>query len=144
MGDVEEILLGIVIGRGGDDDEVGVAVCCAAVERGRQVQRDGVAGRILAREVTLYVFVLDGTLAAVEELNLFRDDIHGHHMVALRKERGDTEADITCSCYCDIHIINAFLSQQIYAYPTKKPRMAHPETGNEKSPAKLRGLLVLP
>ncbi len=108
MRGVEEILLGVVVRRGGDDDEVRASIGGAAVERGCQVQRDGIACGIGARQVTLDVVVLDGAYTTVEQIDLFRNDIHGRHMVALREKRGDAESHITGSCYCNIHVFDVF------------------------------------
>ena len=84
---VEEILLRVVVGRSGDDDEFGVTVGRAAVQRSGQGQR-------LLREVLLDVLVLDGRDAAVDLLDLLRDHVHGNDVVVLREERGDGEADV--------------------------------------------------
>ena len=55
---VEEVLLGIVVGGGCDDDEVGVAVGGGSVEGRLQVEPDRIAGSVLACEVFLDVIVL--------------------------------------------------------------------------------------
>ena len=96
MGRVEEVLFRVVVGRGGDHDEGGVAVGGAPVERRDEVQR-------LLGEVALQVLVLDRALAAVDFFDFFRDDVHGHHFVVLGEERGDAQADITGAGDCDFH-----------------------------------------
>ena len=96
VGGVEEVLLGVVVGGGGDDDEVGAGVCGPAVEGGGKPEG-------LLRKVLFDVFVLDGTFAAVDLFYFLGDDVDGDHLVLLREERGDGEADVSGSCYCDFH-----------------------------------------
>ena len=133
MRGVEEILLGIVVRGSGDDDEVGAAVGGAAVERGRQVQRDGIAGSIGASQVTLDVVVLDGAYTIVEQIDLFGNDIHGRHMVALREKRGDAESHITGSCYCNIHIFDVLETNKDTHIRSKSQRSRTPPEGQKKS-----------
>ena len=75
-GGVEEVLLAVVVGRGGDDHEVGVRVGLLAVERGGEVQ-------FLLGEVLLDVVVLDRGLTGVDHVDLRRDDVHSGHLMML-------------------------------------------------------------
>ena len=98
VGGVEEVLLGIVVGGRGDDDEVGVAVGGAPVEGRDEVQ-------FFFREVFLNVFVLNGRDAAVDLLDLLGDHVHGDDLVLLREERGDGEADVAGTGDCYFHTV---------------------------------------
>ena len=80
MGGVEEVLLAVVVGRGGYDHEVRVPVCRLAIEGGFEVEW-------LLRQVFLYVFVLDGRDTVVDFLYFLRDDVHRSHPMVLREER---------------------------------------------------------
>ena len=99
MRGVEEILLGVVVGRGGDDDEVGVAVGRAGVQRGGQPQRPG-------GEVFLDLLVLDRADAVVDLVDLLGDHVHRHHLVVLREEGGEAEAYVTGAGDCYLHIFS--------------------------------------
>ena len=99
VGGVEEVLLGVVVGRGGDDHEVGVAVGGRTVERGGEPQRPG-------GEVLLDLLVLDGADPAVDLVDLVRDHVHGHDVVVLREERSKAEAHIAGAGDCDFHIFS--------------------------------------
>ena len=92
---VEVVPDGVVVGRGRDDHEVGVAVGRSPVERGREVER-------LFGEVSLYVLVLYGRPAAVYEFNLFGDDVDGRDAVVLREEGRYAESDVAGSGNGDI------------------------------------------
>ena len=96
VGRVEEVLFRVVVGRGGDHDEGGVAVGGAPVERRDEVQR-------LLGQVAFQVLVLDRALPAVDFFDFFRDDVHGHHFVVLGEERRDAQADISGAGDCDFH-----------------------------------------
>ena len=95
-GGVEEIPLGIVIGRGGDDDDFRIFIGRFPVGGGGEVQ-------ILLRQVLLDVLILDRRLPVVHHVHLFRNDIHRHHMVVLGKKGGQRKAHIPRTCYCYIH-----------------------------------------
>ena len=91
---VEEILDGVVVGGGGDDHEVGVAVGGAAVEGGGEPQ-------FFFGEVFLDVLVLYGGDAAVDLVYFLGYDVHGGDVVVLRQEGGDAQAYVACACHGD-------------------------------------------
>ena len=89
---VEEVLLGVVVGGRGDDDELGVAVAGVLVEGGLEVE--GLGGQVF-----FDVVVLDGRLFVVDHVDAFGDDVHGGDLVMLGEQCGDAHADIAGSCY---------------------------------------------
>ena len=84
---VEVVLLGVVVGGGGYDNEIGIAVGRGAVECGREVER-------LFGQIALDVVVLDGRPAPVDHLHLFGDDVDGRYMVVLGQQRGDAHPHV--------------------------------------------------
>ena len=82
MGGVEEILLAVVVGRGGDYHEICIAVGGLPVQSGSQIQ-------VHFPEIFLDAVVLNRGNAAVDFLNLFRNHIHRRHFVVLRKKGRD-------------------------------------------------------
>ena len=84
---IEIVLLGVVVGGGGYDHEIGVAVGRRAVECGSEVER-------LFSKVALDVLVLDGRLPAVDHVNLFGNDVDGRHVVVLGQQRGDAHPHV--------------------------------------------------
>ena len=93
---VEEILLGVVVRGGGNHHEVRVFVRGTPVQGCHELQR-------LFREILFDVFVLDGRNPVIDLFNLFRDDVHCHHVVALCEQGRNAETDITRSGYCNFH-----------------------------------------
>ena len=91
---VEEVPDWVVVRRGGDDDELGVRVGPAPVEGGRQVQG-------FLRQVLLDVLVLDRGLAAVDQVHLLRDDVHGGDVVVLGLQRGEAQTYVAGAGYGD-------------------------------------------
>ena len=89
---VEEVLLAVVVGRGGDDHELGIAVAGLLVEG--SLEREGPAG-----EVVLNVVVLDWGFLIVDEVDPSRDHVNGGNVVVLCQQGGDTETDIAGTCY---------------------------------------------
>ena len=78
---VKEIPPAVIIGRCGNDDNFRISVRRLCVHGGREIQ-------ILLSQILLYVFILDGRLPMVHHIHLFRNNIHRHHMVVLRKKSG--------------------------------------------------------
>ena len=97
-GGVEEVLLAVVVGRGGDDHEVSVRVGLLAVERGGEVQ-------FLLGEVLLDVVVLNRGLTGVDHVDLRRDDVHGGDLMVLRQQRGQTQSHIAGAGHGDLQRI---------------------------------------
>ncbi len=93
---VEEVLLGVVIGGGRYDHELGISVGCTPVEGSGESQR-------LFRQVFLDVFVGYGADFTVDLLYFLGDYVNCRHLVMLRQQRGNAHAHISRSCYCDFH-----------------------------------------
>ena len=84
---VEVVLLRVVVGRSGNDHKVGVLVGSCAVKRRCKVQlaRDS-CFLVIAKftsEIFLNVFVLNRADAVVDFFDLFRNNVHGCHLVVL-------------------------------------------------------------
>ena len=82
MGGVEEILLAVVVGRGGNDHEVRVPVGGLSVKGGGELQR-------LGSQIFLDVIVLDRGDPVVDFLYLLCNHIHCCYLVTLRKQCRD-------------------------------------------------------
>ena len=78
MGGIEEILLRVIIGRSGDDNEFRISVGALPVESSDKVQR-------LLFQVLLYVLILNRTLFPVDFLYLLPYDIDSDNLVVLRQ-----------------------------------------------------------
>ena len=99
---VEEVLLWVVVGGGGNDNEVGIAVCLSAVEGCAQVQ-------LFLGQVFLDILILNGRYAVVDFLDFLGDDVNGYNFVVLCQQSGDTQSYISCSCDCYFHCSCLFL-----------------------------------
>ena len=97
-GGIEIVFLAVIIGGGGDDDKVRISVGIFAVQRGSQVQ-------LFFGQILFNIFVLNGGFALVDQLHLFRDNIHGSHVVVLAQQRGNGEAHIACTGYGNIVLL---------------------------------------
>lgn len=73
---IKDILLGIIVGRCRDDDEIGIPVSSFCIQRGSQIQ-------ILLCQILFNIIILDGRLTMVYHVYLFRDNIHRCHMIVL-------------------------------------------------------------
>ncbi len=91
---VEEVLDGVVVGGGCDDNKVGILICCLAVEGCHEVQ-------FLLPQVLLDILVLDGGDPVVDLLHFLGDDIYRCYLVVLCQEGCDRESHISCSCNCN-------------------------------------------
>ena len=92
VGGVEVVAHRIVVGRGGYDHEVGVAVGRGSVEGSPQV-------KVLFGEVTLYILVLDGGAAGVDHVDLPGDDVYGGHTVVLGEQCRYAKPHVACPGY---------------------------------------------
>ena len=86
-GGVEVILLAVIVGGGSNDHEIRISIGALAVQRGSQVQ-------LLFRQIFFNILVLNGGLSSVDEIDLFRDDVHSGDMVVLGKQCGDGQSHI--------------------------------------------------
>ena len=92
---VEEILLGIIVGRRCDHHEVSVFVGFARVQGGCQIQ-------LLFCQIFFKVFVLDGGSAAVDRLHLFRDDVYSGNGMVLGQQYRNGQTHIAGTGYRDL------------------------------------------
>ena len=112
VGGVEVVLHRVVVGRGGDHDEVGVGIGRFAIEGGDEGAMAWLLSLIGAHagkkaavaEVFLDVVVLDGRDTAVEFLDFLGDDIDCCHMVVLGQQGGNAQADVACAGHSDLDI----------------------------------------
>src|SRR5699024_3049475 len=86
----------VVVGGGGDDDVVGVRVGLLRVQGGPQRQLPG-------GQVVLQLGVDDGGAAGVDELDLGRVDVQGHHVVVLGQDDGVGQPDVAGAGDGDLH-----------------------------------------
>ena len=84
---VEIVGLRVIVGGGGDDHVIGASVGLGCVKRALQTER-------AVREEVADLRIVDRRLAGVDLRHLGRDDVEGHHIVPLREQHGDGEADI--------------------------------------------------
>lgn len=96
MARIEIVLDGIIVRRRGNDHELRIAIGGRPVECGLQIQR-------FLRQILLDVFVLNGRLAAVYQINFLGNDIHGHDLMMLSQQRGNGQAHIAGTCNCYLH-----------------------------------------
>ncbi len=92
MRGVEIVAHGVVVGRGGYDYKVGVAIGRRSVKGGCEIER-------LFGEIFFDILVLDGRLTAVDHLNLFGDYVDGCNMIVLSQKCGYTQAYVTGAGY---------------------------------------------
>ena len=95
---VEVVLHRVVVGGCGDDDEVGIAVGGAPVERGGEVER-------FFGQVFLNILVLNGRNAVVNLLYLFGHHVDGGDLVVLCQQGGNAQADIAGTGYGHLEVL---------------------------------------
>ena len=84
---IEEILPAVVVGGGRDDHKVSLPIGRLPVQRSRQVE-------IFLGEVFFDVVVLNGRFFLVDELHLFRHDVHSRDMVVLAQQDSNGQGDV--------------------------------------------------
>ena len=89
---VEEVLVGIVVRRRGDDGVVGARIGLGHVDGGVQVEL--ALPRLGLRQEPLDLVVLDGRLIVVDLLDLLGHDVQRVHLVVLREQDGEGQADV--------------------------------------------------
>ena len=73
---IEEVLLAVIVGRGCDNNEVSVFIRCFRIQSRCQIQ-------VLLCQVLFNVLILDWRLFAIDEVNLFRNNIYRHDLMVL-------------------------------------------------------------
>ena len=91
-GSVEEVPVGIVVRRRGDDGVVGARVGLGHVHGGVQVEL--ALPRLGLCQEALDLVVLDGRLVVVDLLDLLGHDVQRVHLVVLREQDGEGQADV--------------------------------------------------
>ena len=86
-GGVEKVALHVVVGRRGDDDEVGFGIGFRPIESGGQL-------KWFFGKITFDVLILDGRLSAIYHVDFLGHDVHGGDLVVLCQKGGDAQADI--------------------------------------------------
>ena len=111
---VEEVFIAVVVGGRGDDGVVGAGVGLGNVDGGVQVEF--ALPRLGFRQEALDLVVLDGRYVVVDLLDLLGHDVQGAHLVVLREQDGEGQADVAGTGDSDLHI-NLQLSKN--KIPTK-------------------------
>ena len=89
---VEEVPVAVVVGGRGDDGVVGARVGLGHVDGGVQVEL--ALPRLGLRQEALDLVVLDGRYVAVDLLDLLGHDVQRVHLVVLREQDGEGQADV--------------------------------------------------
>ena len=89
---VEEVPVRVVVGGRGDDGVVGARIRLGHVDGGVQVEL--ALPRLGLRQEALDLVVLDGRLVVVDLLDLLGHDVQRVHLVVLREQDGEGQADI--------------------------------------------------
>ena len=100
---VEEVPIAVVVRRRGDDGVVGARVGLGHVDRGVQVEL--ALPRLGLRQEALDLVVLDGRLVVVDLLDLLGHDVQRVHLVVLREQDGEGQADVAGTGDSDLHVI---------------------------------------
>ena len=100
---VEEVPIAVVVGGRGDDGVVGARVGLGHVDGGVQVELT--LPRICLRKEALDLVVLDGRLVVVDLLDLLGHDVQRVHLVVLREQNGEGQADVAGTGDSDLHVI---------------------------------------
>ena len=98
---IEEILPAVVVGGGRDDHKVGVPIGCLPVQRSRQIE-------LFLCEVFFDAVVLNGRFSPVDELHLFRHDVHRRDMVVLAQQDSNGQADVARTRDSDVQFFECF------------------------------------
>ena len=93
---VEMIGVGIVIGRGGDHHQFGIAGGGGQIGRRRQLQR-------LVGEEILQLGIDDRALAVVDQIDPRRAHVHRRNVMVLRQQHGVRQADIAQTDNGNLH-----------------------------------------
>lgn len=105
---VEEVPVAVVVGGRGDDGVVGTRVGLGHVDGGVQVEC--ALPRLGLRQEALDLVVLDGRYVAVDLLDLLGHDVQRLHLVVLREQDGEGQADVAGTGDSDLHFLLRFKS----------------------------------
>ena len=105
---VEEVPVRVVVGGRGDDGVIGTRVGLGHVHGGVQVEL--ALPRLGLRQEALDLVVLDGRYVAVDLLDLLGHDVKRVHLVVLRKQDGEGQADVAGTGDGNLHFLLRFES----------------------------------
>ena len=100
---VEEVPVRVIVRRRRDHGVVGARICLDHVDGGVQVEL--ALPRLGLRQEALDLVVLDGRYVAVDLLDLLGDDVKRVHLVVLREQDGEGQADVAGTGDSDLHVI---------------------------------------
>ena len=100
---VEEVSVRVVVGGRRDDGVVGASVGLRHVDGGVQVEL--ALPRLRLRQEALDLVVLDGRYVVVDLLDLLGHDVQRVHLVVLREQDGEGQADVAGTGDSDLHVI---------------------------------------
>ena len=96
MRGIKEILLRVIVCRGGNHHKVSISIRCTSIECCHEIQR-------FLCQILLDVVILNGGNPVVDLLHFLGNDIHRSQLMMLRKECGNGHADITSAGNCNLH-----------------------------------------
>ena len=105
---VEEVPIAVVVGGRRDYGVVGTRVGLGYVHGGVQVEL--ALPRLGLRQEALDLVVLDGRYVAVDLLDFLGHDVQGVHLVVLREQDGEGQADVTGTGDGNLHFLLRFES----------------------------------
>ena len=79
---IKEVLLAVIVSGSRDNNKVRVLVGRFRIKRCNEIQ-------IFLCEILLNILVLNRSLLLIDEVYLFRDNIHCHNLIMLTQQRGD-------------------------------------------------------
>ena len=100
---VEEVPVTVIVGGRGDDGVVGARVGLGHVHGGVQVEH--ALPRLGLCQEALDLVVLDGRYVVVDLLDLLGHDVQRVHLVVLREQDGEGQADVAGTGNSDLHVI---------------------------------------
>ena len=100
---VEEVPVAVVVGGRGDHGVVGARICLGHVDSGVQIEL--ALPRLGLRQEALDLIVLDGRYVVIDLLDLLGHDVQRVHLVVLREQDGEGQADVAGTGDSDLHVI---------------------------------------
>ncbi len=93
---IEEILLTVIVGGSGDDDELGITVAGFLVEG--SLNAEGLVGKVI-----LDIIVLYGRLLIIHQIDAFWNHVDTSHVVMPGQQGGDGKTDIAGTRNGNVH-----------------------------------------
>ena len=95
---VEEILLAVIISRRGDNDEIGIAIGLLGIQGRYQIE-------LLFGQIFFDILILNRGFFIIDQLHLFRHDIHGHYLMVLAQKCRNGKAHIAGAGHGNFQIL---------------------------------------